>query len=127
MHSALQQAGVSDLDQERVKQLLSEADLNHDGVIDAEEFVATRQKEKSFPGKDRKLTREEWIALYGDDDRFDQYDLNHDGIIDPEEWIQMQVQLDRQAQKRDEIGVTMEVIPATQSTNPNPKYSTESA
>ena len=33
---------------------------------------------------DGKITREEWIAKYGNDDGFDQYDLDGDGIIDGE-------------------------------------------
>ena len=34
-----------------------------------------------------KLTREEWIKEFGNDDMFDAYDNNQDGTLSPEEWL----------------------------------------
>ena len=33
-----------------------------------------------------KLTREEWIEKFGNDDMFDAYDADHNGTLSPEEW-----------------------------------------
>ena len=39
---------------------------------------------------DEKLSREEWIARFGNDNLFDAYDTDRDGVIDPMEWLQGQ-------------------------------------
>lgn len=40
--------------------------------------------------RDGKLSREEWIARYGDDKLFDAYDADGDGVISPAEWLAAQ-------------------------------------
>ena len=34
-----------------------------------------------------KLSREEWVAKYGNHDRFDEYDANGDGVVDADEFL----------------------------------------
>ena len=93
-------------------------DLDGDGVISPEEYMRGRMHElnlEEIAGKDRKLTREEWIARYGHDFDFDKYDLNHDGIIDPDEWVQSMTDYGFRQRSCKEVGVAHDELQELQS------------
>ena len=45
-----------------------------------------KKMEEIDTNKDEKISKEEWIAKYGNEDRFKMYDLNKDGQVDKEEF-----------------------------------------
>ena len=54
-----------------------------------ERFYEARESsefENIDTNKDRKLSRTEWIARFGNDDDFDDYDMDHDGFVEHEEF-----------------------------------------
>eukprot|EP00658_Telonema_sp_P-2_P065430 TRINITY_DN54671_c0_g1_i1.p1 TRINITY_DN54671_c0_g1~~TRINITY_DN54671_c0_g1_i1.p1 ORF type:complete len:522 (-),score=170.66 TRINITY_DN54671_c0_g1_i1:247-1812(-) len=65
-------------------------DLNHDGVVDPDEFRKMKSAEFDFEAADTnadtKISKEEWVDRYGSDKGFEQYDLNHDGGVDQDEF-----------------------------------------
>jgi len=68
-----------------------EYDLNHDGVIDQDEYRIGKIGDKTFKGMDtnadHKISKEEWAAQHGGDTAgFDEYDLNHDGEVSQAEY-----------------------------------------
>jgi len=74
--------------------LFDQYDLDGDGVIDPDEFLAVSEAKQQFAdgiAVEGKLTRAQWIAQFGNDDMFDAYDANHDGVVDAGEWIAGQV------------------------------------
>ena len=68
-----------------------EYDLNHDGVIDQDEYRIGKIGDKTFAGMDtnadHKISKEEWAAKHGGDTAgFDEYDLNRDGEVSQAEY-----------------------------------------
>ena len=47
--------------------------------------------DKIDSNQDGELTREEWIAKYGNDSQFNLFDTNKDGIVDAEEFLRGQL------------------------------------
>merc|ERR1711865_1052330 len=91
-------------------------DTNNDGEVDRAEWIALHGNDDGFDcydmddsntmdmldyrvghliegdlaridsNNDGKITKEEWIARYGNEDGFDRFDLNGDGIVDADEF-----------------------------------------
>merc|ERR1712166_704862 len=94
-------------------------DTNNDGEVDRAEWIALHGNDDGFDcydmddsntmdmldyrvghliegdlaridsNNDGKITKEEWIARYGNEDGFDRFDLNGDGFVDAYEFVKM--------------------------------------
>jgi len=87
---------------ERSKNMMEEQyriDLDGDGLIGARgqkisksedvaqvEMIAA-EIDKADTDSNEKISREEWLARYGNDLLFNSYDINHDGLVDADEYI----------------------------------------
>merc|ERR1712070_498044 len=84
--------------QEEMAQLKAEGSLaDPEDLLDLQQqahelqaSLASMQFKHIDVNSDGVIQREEWIAKYGSNEGFDKWDLNSDGVIDREEFLAMQ-------------------------------------